>query len=119
MHAHVVLSLFSPRTEELRALTWDHLSLDARPPSMQVWRFVRHSGDTKTAKFRRTLELAERCDVALEGSSPSADGGKDQTQAQPEVGVVAPGHVGGGLHDGRAQLVRDHPGRVQARRPPR
>jgi integrase len=64
--------LTGARTEELRALTWDHLDLDGKPnadrtvpPSVQVWRSVRAGGDTKTPKSRRTLELAVRCVQAL------------------------------------------------------
>lgn len=39
MNAYIVLSLLTgARTEELRALTWDHLDLDANPPTIMVWR---------------------------------------------------------------------------------
>jgi integrase len=73
MHAYVTLSLLTgARTEELRALTWDHVDLDGRldddppvPPYMQVWRSVRAGGDTKTRKSRRTLALPGRCVAAL------------------------------------------------------
>lgn len=73
VHAYIVLSLLiGARTEELRALTWDHVDLDgdldADPPvlpSIKVWRSVRTSGDTKTKKSRRTLALPKRCVVAL------------------------------------------------------
>lgn len=69
MYAYVVLSLLTgARTEELRALTWDHVDLvgdpDARPPvppHLAVWRSVRAGGDTKTRKSRRTLALPKRC----------------------------------------------------------
>lgn len=69
MYAYVVLSLLTgARTEELRALTWDHVDLvgdpDARPPvppHLAVWRSVRAGGDTKTRKSRRTLVLPKRC----------------------------------------------------------
>jgi integrase len=58
------------RAEELRPLTWGHIDLDGKPdadpPSIAVWHSVRASGDTKTLKSRRTLELPERCiDVLL------------------------------------------------------
>jgi integrase len=67
--AYVVLALLTgARTEELRALTWDHLDLigdpDAdppRPPSVQVWRSARSGGDTKTRMSRRTIALPARC----------------------------------------------------------
>ncbi|MFI9559322.1 tyrosine recombinase XerC [Nonomuraea endophytica] len=73
MHAYVVLSLFTgARTEELRALTWDHVDLDGCadavplvPPYIAVWRSVRVGGDTKTRKSRRTLALPQRCVDAL------------------------------------------------------
>ncbi|MFD0884084.1 tyrosine-type recombinase/integrase [Streptosporangium algeriense] len=69
MYAYVVLSLLTgARTEELRALTWDHVDLvgdpNARPPvppHLAVWRSVRAGGDTKTRKSRRTLALPKRC----------------------------------------------------------
>ena len=54
--AYVVLCLMTGiRTEEARALRWDHVDLDAA--RIAVWRSVRHGGDTKTAKSRRTLGL--------------------------------------------------------------
>jgi len=75
--AYVVLSLLlGARTEELRALTWDHVDLvgqpDASPeilPSIEVWRSVRVGGDTKTRKSRRTLALPTRCVLALQAHS--------------------------------------------------
>ena len=73
LHAYVVLSLLTgARTEELRALCWDHVYLDGRraldpplPPSVQVWHSVRAGGDTKTKRSRRTLALPQRCVAAL------------------------------------------------------
>lgn len=69
MHAYIVLALLTgARTEELRALTWDHVFLKgdpgvnpAVPPYIAVWRSVRAGGDTKTRKSRRTLALPVRC----------------------------------------------------------
>jgi len=63
--AYVTLCLQTGiRTEEARALTWEHVDLvgDADqdpsvPPSIAVWRSVRLHGDTKTRKSRRTLGL--------------------------------------------------------------
>ena len=71
--AYVVLCLLAGvRTEEARALTWDHLDLDGDPaavppvpPHVAVWRSVRAHGDTKTVKSRRTLALPERAVEAL------------------------------------------------------
>lgn len=73
MHAYIVVALLTgARTEELRALTWDHVYLKGEPtavpsvpPYIAVWRSVRSTGDTKTKKSRRTLALPERCVEAL------------------------------------------------------
>jgi integrase len=73
MFAYIVVSLLTgARTEELRALTWDHVDLLGRPdavppipPHIAVWRSVRADGDTKTRKSRRTLALPGRCIDAL------------------------------------------------------
>jgi integrase len=73
MHAYIVLSiLIGARTEELRALTWDHVDLegdpDARPvipPSIMVWHSVRAGGETRTRRSRRSLALPRRCVDAL------------------------------------------------------
>lgn len=69
LHAYVVLSLLTgARTEELRALRWEHVHLDqvgSAPPHIEVWRSVREDGDTKTRKSRRTLALPARCIDAL------------------------------------------------------
>ncbi len=66
LHAYIVVALLTgARTEELRALTWSQVDLDATPPVIMVWRSVRAGGDTKTKKSRRTLELPQRCADAL------------------------------------------------------
>ncbi|NUP14767.1 MAG: site-specific integrase [Streptomyces sp.] len=69
MEPYVVVSLLTgARTEELRALTWDHVDLEGNPytnppvpPHVAVWRSVRVGGETKTRKSRRTLALPRRC----------------------------------------------------------
>jgi integrase len=62
--AYVILCLMTGiRTEEARALRWDHVDLDAG--SIAVWRSVRHGGDTKTSKSRRTLGLPQAAVEAL------------------------------------------------------
>ncbi|GAA5036777.1 site-specific integrase [Actinopolymorpha pittospori] len=74
LHAYVVLALLTgARTEELRALTWDHVdlvgdptSVPPIPPSLAVWRSVRAGGDTKTRRSRRTLGLPRRCVAVLQ-----------------------------------------------------
>ena len=59
------------RTEEARALRWEHINLGnpyASPPlpaSAAVWRSVRAHGDSKTDKSRRTLALPRMAAVAL------------------------------------------------------
>ncbi len=87
LHAYIVLSLLvGIRTEEARALRWDHLVTWAdddagwQPvttagfePSrtgeeryaIYVWRSDRQGGDTKTDRSRRTLALPRRCVEAL------------------------------------------------------
>ncbi|MGP3937542.1 site-specific integrase [Nonomuraea sp. KM88] len=82
LHAYVVLSLTTGvRTEEARALRWDHVvawipSLKAWQPvteagfkhkrfAIYVWRADRVGGDTKTRKSRRTLELPRLAAEAL------------------------------------------------------
>jgi integrase len=87
LHAYVVLSLLvGIRTEEARALRWDHVvtwvddSVGWQPVTavgfaparagedrcaIYVWRSERHGGDTKTEKSRRTLALPQRCVEAL------------------------------------------------------
>ena len=73
LHAFVVLSLLvGVRTEEARALKWDHVDLDGDPgaeppvpPHVAVWRSVRAHGDTKTKKSRRTLKLPRMAVEAL------------------------------------------------------
>ena len=78
LQAYVVVSLLTgARTEEMRALRWNHIvaydedSGRLRPITeigwghgrfaIYVWRSVRASGDTKTRKSRRTLALSKRC----------------------------------------------------------
>jgi integrase len=69
--AYVILSLTTGiRTEEARALRWDHVDLDGDPragvpPHMAVWRSVRAGSDTKTERSRRTLALPQAAVTAL------------------------------------------------------
>jgi integrase len=73
LHHYIVVSLLTgARTEELRALRWNHVHLDGQPdarpaisPHIEVWRSLREGGDTKTRKPRRTLALPARCVEAL------------------------------------------------------
>jgi integrase len=82
LRAYVALSLLTgARTEELRELAWSHLvaydkslqewrsvieiGWEHEEYAIYVWRSVRASGDTKTPKSRRTLQLPQRCVHAL------------------------------------------------------
>jgi integrase len=73
MHAYIVLSLLAGiRTEEARALRWQHVDLNGDPaatppvpPHVAVWRSVRGHGDTKTERSRRTLGLPAAAVQAL------------------------------------------------------
>jgi integrase len=85
--AYVILSLTTGiRTEEARALRWDHVDLDGDlgamppvPPHVAVWRSVRAHGDTKTEKSRRTLALPQSAVAAL----------KEQRRWQAEARLTA------------------------------
>jgi|tagenome__1003787_1003787.scaffolds.fasta_scaffold20971416_4 integrase len=58
LHPYIVMSLLTgARTEEVRALRWEHVHLEVHPPNVEVWRSVRRTGDTKTRKSRRTIAL--------------------------------------------------------------
>jgi integrase len=64
LNAYVVLLLTTGiRPEEARALSWDHLDLEAG--TIAVWRSDRAGGDTKTPRSRRTLKLPEIALAAL------------------------------------------------------
>ena len=82
LHAYVVLSIMTGiRTEEARALRWDHVvawmndeagwqpvtevGFDHDRFAVYVWHSVRAHGDTKTEKSRRTLEVPEEVATAL------------------------------------------------------
>ncbi|MGC9670857.1 site-specific integrase [Planosporangium sp. 12N6] len=96
LHAYVVLSLLTgARTEELRALTWDHVDLDGQPdadplvpPSIQVWHSVRAGGDTKTKKSRRTLALPLRCVEALRRHRERQKRDRDRAKTWHDEGIV-------------------------------
>lgn len=103
MRAYVVLSLLTgARTEELRALTWDHVDLagdpDGQPPVppyIAVWRSVRAGADTKTRKSRRTLALPRRCVQALEAQRRQQEQDRATAGARwQEHGLVFTSKVG-------------------------
>jgi integrase len=117
LYAYVVLSLLAGiRTEEARALRWDHVVTwvdDAAgwqpvtsagfDPSragedrfaIYVWRSEREGGDTKTEKSRRTLALPRRCVDALREQEKQQE--RDQLAAGDlwqEHGLVFASRVG-------------------------
>jgi integrase len=64
LYAFIALCLLTGvRSEEARALTWDHVDLEAG--TVMVWRSVRAHGDTKTNRSRRTLKLPQAAVEAL------------------------------------------------------
>ncbi len=80
LEAYITLSLLTGlRTEEVRALRWDHVvawvggqwepaseaGFEHEQLAVFVWRADRAGGDTKTPKSRRTLALPRRCVEAL------------------------------------------------------
>jgi integrase len=99
MHAYIVVSLLTgARTEELRALTWDHVHLAGCldgvppvPPHVAVWRSVRSGGDTKTRRSRRTLALPKRCIDALQRQREQQDQDREVAGDRwQEHGLVLP-----------------------------
>jgi integrase len=88
----VILSLTTGiRTEEARALRWDHVDLDGDPgagvrPHIAVWRSVRAGNDTKTERSRRTLGLPQSAVAALREQR------KRQTAAQLAAGELWQDH---------------------------
>ena len=89
LHAFIVMCLLTGvRSEEARALTWQHVNLDAG--TIMVWRSVRAHGDTKTNRSRRTLKLPEIAVEALRGqkrrqAEERARGGRPVAGARPGV----------------------------------
>src|SRR5690348_16806913 len=125
LEAYIVLSLLSGlRTEEARALRWDHVvawvggmwepvaeaGFDHEQVAVFVWRAERAGGDTKTPESRRTLALPRKCVEALRGHRVrQAD---DQLAAGPlwrghGPGVAAAGGAAQGGHQGRPEFRGD------------
>jgi integrase len=97
MHAYVALSLMAGvRTEEARAVRWDHVELDGDPdadppvpPHVNVWRADRVGGDTKTPKSRRGLALSEMVVTALRAVQETQAEERRQAGARwQETGLV-------------------------------
>jgi Phage integrase, N-terminal SAM-like domain len=78
LEAYLALSLMTGiRTEEARALTWEHLDLDGDPaadppvpPHLAVWRSVRAHSDTKTERSKRTWHCRSSSPMASGSTGP-------------------------------------------------
>jgi integrase len=114
MHAYIVLCLLAGiRTEEARALRWDHVDLDGQPdaappvpPSVAVWRSVRAHGDTKTERSRRTLRLPLMAVAALrEHREHQADDRVAAGSAWQEHGLVFTTKLGTPLDAGNVRRM--------------
>src|SRR5215472_11674916 len=114
MHAYIVLSLlFGVRTEEARALRWEHVDLDgnphaepAIPPYVAVWRSVRVHGETKTERARRTLGLPQMAVEALRALLESlADERLLAGERWQDGGLVFTTHLGTALDAGNVRKM--------------
>jgi integrase len=112
MHNYIVLSLLTgARTEELRALRWQHVHLgdvadpeQTTPPHVEVWRSVRVGGDTKTRRSRRTLALPSRCVDALGNQHDRQAAERASVGARwQDHGLVFPSSVGTPMSAGNAR----------------
>jgi integrase len=114
MHAYIVLSLLiGVRTEEARALQWDHLDLVGRPdaspivpPHVAVWRSVRVRGETKTDRSRRTLGLPKMAVEALRALQDSqAHERRLAGKKWHDTGLVFTTHLGAALDAGNVRKM--------------
>jgi integrase len=114
MYAYIVLSLLvGVRTEEARALRWDHVDLEGAaatsppiPPHVAVWRSVRVHGETKTERSRRTLGLPQMAVEALRTLLESQ--AHERTQAEErwqDNGLVFTTHRGAALDAGNVRKM--------------
>jgi integrase len=106
MYAYIVLSLLAGlRTEEARALSWQHVNLDGDPqanppvpPHVAVWRSVRLHGETKTERSRRTLALPQLAVNALRTLLESQEEERLLAGARwQDTGLVFATHLGAAL----------------------
>src|SRR5215469_9767209 len=97
IHAYVVLCLLTGiRTEEARALCWDHLDLEAG--TVAVWRSVRSHGDVKTERSRRTLGLPQAAVTVLRAHKERQDAERHMAESMwTEHGLVFATQLGGPL----------------------
>ena len=114
MHAYIVLSLLAGlRTEEARALRWQHVDLDGDPaasppvpPHVAVWRSVRTHGETKTERSRRTLALPAAAVQALRAWSHSQAGERLAAgEDWQDTGLVFTTHHGAALDAGNVRKM--------------
>src|SRR5262249_19640535 len=114
MHAYIVLSLLvGVRTEEARALRWEHVDLDgdpdaepAIPPHVAVWRSVRVHGETKTERSRRTLGLPQMAVEALRALLVSQAGERLLAgERWQDGGLVFATHLGTALDAGNVRKM--------------
>jgi hypothetical protein len=114
MYACIVVSLMAGvRPEEARAIGWEQdVDLDGDLPPVAVLRADRAGGDTKTARSRRALKLAQMAARALR------EWQVDQAAEREAAGSQLAGHRPG-IHHGHRYAAgceahpEDVPGRVQ------
>ena len=114
MCAYIVLSLLiGVRTEETRALRWDHVDLVGDPqasplvpPHVAVWRSVRVHGETKTERSRRTLALPQMAVEALRALIESqAHERLLAAERWQDTGLVFTTHLGAALDAGNVRKM--------------
>ncbi len=114
MYAYIVLSLLvGVRTEEARALRWQHVNLDGDPgadpsipPHVAVWRSVRVHGETKTERSRRTLGLPQMAVEALHALLESqTDERLLAREKWQDGGLVFTTHLGATLDAGNVRKM--------------
>jgi integrase len=114
MCAYIVLSLLvGVRTEEARALRWDHVDLDGDPdatptvpPHVAVWRSVRVHGETKTQRSRRSLGLPQMAVEALGALSGSQAHERAMAgERWQDTGLVFTTHLGVALDAGNVRKM--------------
>lgn len=110
--AYVILCVQTGiRTEEARALRWEHVDLDGRPgeeppvpASIAVWRSVREHGDTKTRLSRRTLALPDHAvEVLSEHHRRQNEARTEAEELWQENGLVFSTSFGGKLDAGNVR----------------
>ncbi len=106
MYAYIVLRLLvGVRTEEARALGWDHVDLNGDPsaspsvpPHVAVRRSVRVHGETKTERSRRTLGLPHAAAEALRAlQETEAHDRLEAGETWQDTGLVFTTHLGTAL----------------------